>query len=104
MFGKKGWGKTEKGKISKQKSDKKWRENNPEYRKDNRERINKNQKKHIEKKRQYTRKYKLTHGCAICGYNKCEVLCMNCHMELHEELVEKIIERGNKEVKIENVE
>lgn len=37
-----------------------WRKNNPE-----------NYKERYQKKRQYIENYKLSKGCAVCGYNKC---------------------------------
>ena len=37
-----------------------WFENNPEY-----------YKNRYQKKRQFIKNYKLSKGCAVCGYNKC---------------------------------
>jgi hypothetical protein len=85
-----------------------------------REKILLNMREKKDEKRQYIQDYKLSKGCAICGYNKCAdalcfhhngdkkfaigdaigqckslenikkemdkciVLCMNCHAELHQ--------------------
>jgi len=41
------------------------------YRIDNREEINKRQRKRYKENAQFIGEYKLSKGCAICGYNKC---------------------------------
>lgn len=93
-------------------STKQWRENNPE-------KVKKQQRQYCKKIKKYIQNYKLSKGCAICGYDKCaaaldfhhngkdktigtgqafgsrslenvkkeiekcDVLCSNCHRELH---------------------
>ena len=42
-----------------------------QYYKDNQEKILKDNKQRREKKKQYLDKYKLSRGCARCGYNEC---------------------------------
>lgn len=58
---------------------KKWKKNNPEkvreqrrqHRKRYRERENKLRKLRLKKIHEWINNYKLSKGCAICGYNKC---------------------------------
>ena len=110
-----------------------WRKDNPErvkenrrrYFKENHEEILKKNRLQREEKRKFVDDYKMSKGCAICGYNKCtkalefhhsgdsedkefeiskaifmgkplekikeeikkcDVLCANCHRELHNSL------------------
>ena len=42
-----------------------------QWRKDNYEKIRQYERMRLEQKRKLIADYKLTHGCAICGYNKC---------------------------------
>ncbi len=58
---------------------KKWKKNNPKkvkkqkrrYRKKYPEKLSEYERIRHRKKREYIQKYKLSKGCAICGYNKC---------------------------------
>lgn len=44
-------------------------------------------KKAVAKRRKIIRQKAIEYKggqCAICGYNKCVLLCANCHREVHE--------------------
>jgi len=100
-----------------------YRKNNPEkirqYRKNHRKEQHKKNKQYYKEFRKFIDEYKLSKGCAICGYKKCaaaldfhhkyedkkfgvsryygfkklkeemekcEILCANCHRELHNDV------------------
>ena len=75
---------------------KKWRKNNPEKQKKyyikHRERKLKRDKERREEVKQYINNYKLSKGCAICGYKKCA-----------EALVFHHINNGNKEFDVSRI-
>jgi len=69
-----------------------WRENTPEKQKKYRERKAKTDKQRRERVKKYVNNYKLSKGCAICGYRKCA-----------EALVFHHIDNGNKKFDVASV-
>jgi len=111
------WNKNHPEKVKQSK--KKWNENNPayqkqyrkdnikkqkQYRKDNCEEQKKKNNKHYKERNLLINNYKISHGCAICGYNKCgSALCFHHEGDDKEFSIASMKtcnwERVNKEIK-----